>query len=317
MAKTYDIALKLLIIIVFSYIVIKYVANDNRMHLDLIILQEAFIKRWYLLLAVISLMPLNWMLESQKWRLVMNSYTSVSYRTAITSILCGVTCGLVTPARVGEFMGRLLNVRGDEKKVSLYASFICSISQNAVTLILGLIASLFFIDRIAKIEITIQQLLVVHTIIIIVALGLYFYHHKLLQRFSDTRFYSKHLHFLSDMHIDRSLLYRVLALSLLRYTVYGTQYILVLTFLSSSVLLLDNAIAVGTIFLIQSSIPLPPMMGLLARGEIAIFILGLLSYSSAIALLAAGLLWVINLICPALLGLVYLMKMNLWKSLST
>ena len=317
MAKAINIVLKLLIVIVFGYMVIKYVSGDSQVYFDLVLLSNALSERWYLLLSSIVLMPLNWILESQKWRTVMNSYTAVSFRTSIVSILCGITCGLVTPARVGEFMGRLLNVAGEEKKISLYSSFICSLSQNVITLTIGLIASILFVRNISELTITTQQLAIVNSLIIVAVVSLYFFHHRILSLFSNTRFYKNHLHFVRDRTANKSLLYKVLFLSLLRYIVYATQYILILMFLESSVPIFNNVIAVCTIFLIQSSIPLPPLMGLLARGEIAILILGLLSYNGTTALIAAGLLWVINLIIPSLIGLGYLLKMNIWKSLNS
>jgi hypothetical protein len=314
MKKIINIVIKIAIILGFVYVVRQYIQSNDWKNIGDTIDVNELSNRWYYLLSAILLMPINWLLESRKWQVIMNNYTEVSFSSAVISILCGVTCGLVTPARVGEFMGRLLIVRADDRKVSVYASFICSVSQNVVTLILGLIASIIFVININELKISLPNLLIINGLLVTVGLWVFYNHQYLISFLSTTSFYQKHLQFINGRSTSTSLLNHVLVLSLLRYTVYGSQYLLVLYYLGLSSTLFYNVISIGTIFLIQSSIPLPPIMGLLARGEIAVFILGLISYSMPIALLAAGLLWVINLICPALLGLVYLMNINIWKS---
>jgi len=314
MKKIFNIVIKVLILIGFVYVIRNYISSNNWTDIGASISKDDLYSRWYLIPVIIILMPVNWLLESKKWHVVMNNYSEINYGSAVISILCGITCGLLTPARVGEFMGRLLLVKSEDKKVSVYASFLCSISQNIITLILGLVSVVVFITYINAIDIAVSTLLIVNVIIISIGLCLYYNHKTLISYLSFTTFYKKHLLFISEHKVSLGLLNRVLLLSLLRYLVYGTQYVLILCFLGLSSALYYNVVAIGTIFLIQSTIPLPPMMGLLARGEIAVFVLGVLSYSTPIGLLAAGLIWVINLICPALLGLAYLMKMNIWKS---
>ncbi len=314
MKKILNIVIKVAIILGFVYVIRKYTLSHNWTDIGETISIDDLSQRWYYMAAVIILMPINWLLESRKWQIVMNNYTKLSLSKSCISILCGITCGLLTPARVGEFIGRLLIVNADDKKVSVYASFICSISQNMITLIVGLAASIFFVINVNELEIGLPFLIIINVIIIAVGLWVYYNHQPLLSYWSSSSFYQKHLQFINDHSISVGSLNQVLFLSLLRYGMYGMQYLLVLCFLGLSSSVFYNILAIGTIFLIQSTIPLPPMMGLLARGEIAVFILGLISYSIPMAIIAAGLLWVINLICPALLGLVYLMKMNIWKS---
>ena len=300
---------------VFLYILTAYFRTNNWDTISSSVSIDDFKSRWYYLVFVLLLMPLNWLIESFKWQTMMNNYRAISLTTAYKSILCGVTCGLITPARVGDFLGRLLVIDAGFKKQSVYASFICSLSQNIATLIIGLIACIYFISNIHNLDLDSQYIIIINALIISVGLILYYFHRAILGYFSSTKLYKKHLGFLDAYPVNISVYHKVLLLALFRFVVYASQYLLILFFIGVSSSTWYNIVAICTIFLIQSTIPLPPLMGLLARGEIAVIILGLMGYSTISALLAAGLLWVINLICPALLGLILILKLNLWRSI--
>lgn len=300
---------------IFIYILTAYFSSNNWEQFSSSANINELKSRWYYLAIVLLLMPLNWLIESIKWQAVMNNYSEISLSTAYKSILCGVTCGLITPARVGEFLGRILVVNAGLKKQSVYASFICSLSQNIVTLILGLLACIYFISNIHDFEIGSDYMVIVNVLIISVGLMSYYFHRNILAYFSNTHLYRKYMGFFDSHVMDTIVYHKILLFASFRFAVYALQYLLILFFIGISGSVWYNVIAIGTIFLIQSTIPLPPLMGILARGEIAVIILGLLGYSTLTSLLAAGVLWVINLICPALLGLVLMLKMNLWGSI--
>ena len=146
--KYFDLLLKAVVVLVFIYILTAYFRTNNWDKISSSVSIADFKSRWYYLVFVLLLMPINWLIESIKWQAMMNNYREISLTTAYKSILCSVTCGLITPARVGDFLGRLLVIDPGFKKQSVYASFICSLSQNIVTLIIGLIACIYFISNI-------------------------------------------------------------------------------------------------------------------------------------------------------------------------
>jgi hypothetical protein len=71
--------------------------------------------------------------------------------------------------------------------------------------------------------------------------------------------------------------------------------------------------SVVLIFLFQSSIPLPPMIGLAARTQLAIFVLSKYDENYTSILSVPVLLWAINLLLPSLSGAVILLKSNFNK----
>lgn len=264
-----------------------------------------------LLLLVLLLMPINWLLESKKWHLCMSHFHNITFKTALYSILSGISCGLLTPARIGEYFGRLLLVDASMNKASVYSSFLCSIAQNLITLTIGILGALYFCNNIELIDISKHTLISVNLIIVAIALLVYFCHAYLLSHLEKTKLYSQHLSFISEKSVSPSILVYLLGFSLVRYAVYLIQYFLLIRFLGLSSDTILDITAISTIYLIQSTLPLPPILGLLARGEIAVVIFSYLSYNPLLILLSTSILWVINLILPALIGLVIIIRTNI------
>lgn len=70
---------------------------------------------------------------------------------------------------------------------------------------------------------------------------------------------------------------------------------------------------VSGIYLIQTGIPLPAFLSVFARGELAILVWSSVGIDEMTALVATFGLWLINLIIPALLGLLVLFQTDLKK----
>jgi len=78
---------------------------------------------------------------------------------------------------------------------------------------------------------------------------------------------------------------------------------------------LEALAGISTVFLVQTSIPLPPVTGLLTRGQVALFVWSFFGGNEISVLAATYSLFVINLILPALIGAVFILKTNVLKSL--
>ncbi|MBK9737214.1 MAG: hypothetical protein IPO92_20605 [Saprospiraceae bacterium] len=94
------------------------------------------------------LMPINWYLESVKWQTLMSPHTQVPLLRALKTVFAGISLGIVTPARVGEYGGRLLLSDPDYKTEVISATLLGSIAQNLCNVMGGLIFSYFFLKMI-------------------------------------------------------------------------------------------------------------------------------------------------------------------------
>jgi hypothetical protein len=112
---------------------------------------------------------------------------------------------------------------------------------------------------------------------------------------------------------DRQHRWSALLLAFLRYGIYTSQYVLLLAFFDIRPGWWTAWCGVSSIFLIQSGMPLPPVMGLLARGELAILFWQPLGAAPVAVLSATFLLFVLNLGIPALVGWWWMTRLDIWS----
>ena len=310
--------LKLLLLALVGYVLYDQIVLNKDMATIKYQLQKGLEgSNWVYLVGCVVLMPINWLIESVKWRILILPWKNLTKIDAMKAIYAGISVGLVTPARIGEYGGRLLLIDGEDRIKSIPATLISSIAQNISNIIGGYIGALIFcycyfsFNRFVYIAGSILGLLV-----IIMLCALFFNISKLkldgLNRWWLGKLLNKQAHVISQY--DRPILKRVLTLSYLRYLIYCTQYVLILDFLGLELSLLAAFSGVAVIYLFQSGIPLPPILSVIARGELAIVIWSLFTANVGGILVATFGLWVINLVFPALLGLLIILNVNLLKS---
>ena len=123
----------------------------------------------------------------------------------------------------------------------------------------------------------------------------------------------KHVNVLRNY--SSAMLSSALLYSFLRYATYTCQYFFMLQFFGINVSIVKGLSGIATIFLLQTSITLPPIWDLFARGQIALEIWGFSSENELGILASTFTLWVLNLIIPALIGAVFIIKINVLQSL--
>lgn len=275
-------------------------------------------KVWYLIVALL-LMPVNWSIEAIKWGTLVRKYESINFRTSFYAIMSGLTLGILTPGRIGEYGGRVLFVEAKNNWKAVITTFVTSMSQHVVNMTFGACCAILFV----YFNFGMNQLLFIGSLFFVfavslVAYALYFHIDTLKKFFKKVNipFLSKAIGKHSDVLklFTKTDLVSISAWSLFRYIVYSTQYVMLLYFFGIGGSFLTLFLGVSTIFLIQSSLPLPPMVSVFARAEIALIVWGLFS-ANEIAILSSSFgLWIINLLIPAFFGLLLSMNKDVVKS---
>ncbi|MCU0346380.1 MAG: flippase-like domain-containing protein [Saprospiraceae bacterium] len=273
------------------------------------------------LLAVVALAPLNLALEALKWRELTRSFSKMNFWRSFKAVVAGSTIGIFTPNRVGEYGGRLLFVEEGQGWKAVISTMVGSLAQLLVLLAVGLVGALYFL--LVKMEFEAQYLFWVAVSLASALVGLLFFTYfnidlmvvlaKRVPYVERFRNQLRHLTVLRNYH--RRELGRALWYAFLRYATFTTQYYLLLQFYGVPAPWLMGMAGIATIFLVQASVPLPPAMGLLARSEIALFVWGFFTDDRVDILAATFSLFVINIVVPALLGLVFIIQVNILKSI--
>ena len=129
-----------------------------------------------LLVAIVFfLMILNWMIEAQKWKYLIQFEEPVSFARAFRGVLTGTAISFFTPNRVGEFAGRILVLKPEHRIRGALATLVGSVSQLLVTILTGLLALPFVLPLIKKIVLLDYAFVFVSVILIsFVLVKLYF-----------------------------------------------------------------------------------------------------------------------------------------------
>lgn len=265
------------------------------------------------LISVLILMVINWWLEAIKWQLLMKPIKVLTLIDSAKAVLIGLTTSIFTPNRIGEYLGRVFVSTTDKRWQAAVALSLGSMLQMALIGTFGIVALVYFFRWSTAESVFGNVSLGLLTMVVIAMFLGYFFSSSIvafcLRHFSSAlaRF-SPHLQFVTSYSAAQ--LWILLFYSTTRLAVYVFQYALLLRFFGIQVPL-DLAIcAILITYLFQTGLPLPTMISLVARGEIALLIWNYFDVNELSTLATSYGLWVINVALPALVGMLFVLKLE-------
>lgn len=179
---------------------------------------------------LVILMIMNWGFEAWKWKKVIDNITPIKFIRAFKAVWTGVTLGLFTPNRVGEFGGRILYVPRKFRIKGAIVSLIGSFSQNLITVIAGIAGLLWYVYAIEKIDLLVTGALALVAVIAVILLLLAYYNLDVMVNLFRKAKFLKRIYPYTTVLGDYSAndLSRLLLLAFLRYSVYAAQYLILL-----------------------------------------------------------------------------------------
>jgi uncharacterized membrane protein YwzB len=275
-----------------------------------------------LIILVFLLMIINWSIEALKWRLLIKKMQPISFIEALKGVLSGVALGTFTPNRVGEFGGRILYLQNHQKVRGIVVTLIGSFGQIMVTLTTGLAASYIFILKYMNINLIkehegiLLKLTLLTSIILLIGLFLLVYFNlnlidKLIARIPYLRKLRKYLTIVSTFgYLD---LLKLLILSYIRFSVFAFQFYLLVRIFNIDVPFLPALVMICMIFFTQTIIPSFTITELGVRVKVSAFFFGyLIATNKSFGIeYASSVLWIINLIIPAIIGMIFLLQRKL------
>ncbi len=262
---------------------------------------------------VFILMIFNWTIEAQKWRLLLVGTERFSLWKSLQSVLTGVAVSVITPNRIGEYMGRILYLRNVHKIQGITVTIIGSFAQLIITGFLGLIGVAYYILNVQNFS-WLTILFIASLLFFTFLTYLFFNLHKLLDWTKGIKFFRKLRIYLEIVkRFNQRQLIKILLISTGRYLVYTLQFILLLKFFLVDI---NNVILLCTVWLIFWIMAILPTIAIAEigiRGETALFFLAPLSTNHLGIVSSTFILWFINLIIPSLIGCLFVYKMKLYK----
>ncbi|MCB0396024.1 MAG: flippase-like domain-containing protein [Flavobacteriales bacterium] len=273
---------------------------------------------WPYLITVLLMMLLNWGIEAVKWRYLVKKVETISFKRAVSAIFSGVTVSVFTPNKIGEYGGRVFHLKSEHRLDAVVITLIGSMMQLMVTLLAGVISSVFFYTCYFDSDDYLQDYFFYAALFVTVALiglmAVAFFRRMLLKRAAHriglmnwARKYLRALTYYEGRELLRVLLY-----SVSRYFVFSGQlYLLLITF-DVHISVTQALILLPMMFFMITVIPKPIAFAELGvRASTAIYFISYVSPNQLGVLLAMFFLWIINLAIPALLGSIFILRMKI------
>jgi len=314
--KTISILIKLTIISISWTFVINKLFNSSDISEFKNYLTDNSLKNFHLLLFILILMILNWSLETTKWQYLMSRIEKVSFLRAFKAVWTGVTVGTATPNRIGEFGGRIIFLKSENRSKAVVLTLFGDLSQMIITLVVG-IAGLFILTGLylpVNHFFYNQNILLfsVATLLITISLIFYFNVNHILRKFSKIKFSSNWLKkYIPDSTINIPDKILSLLLSLLRYFVFCFQFYLALKFFNIEIDLIQSFAAISAMYLAIHTIPTYIFVEIGVRLSFAIIFIGLFTDNLIAISLSSLLIYLINIVIPIIFGSIFLMKSRL------
>lgn len=266
-----------------------------------------------LLAVTLALMFLNWGLEAYKWMIAVRSVQQLPFMQAFQAIFSGVSFSVTTPNRMGEYLGRLMYVQEGSRLRTISGTIVGSMSQLIITLLFGLIGLLFLQDRFVGqglIDQTWMQVIISGVSLVLTMMILFYFRLSWIVKLAGKIPGSKRFFYLVEAleALDTSALFQLLIVSFLRFLVFSLQYYLFFYLFEVNIGVAAAFWSVNVSFLVMAVIPTIAIAELAQRGKVIITIVGLYSANHLGITLATAAVWLVNLILPAVIGSILILR---------
>jgi hypothetical protein len=300
--RAFSWILKIAIVIAAAFYIYQKVFHRNDAGVVLQRLSDSFQAHVFLFAGSFLLMFVNWGIEAFKWKLLLRKILHISYFNAFRSVLAGVTTGIFTPNRAGEFGGRVFSLQEGHRIEATFLSFAGGLVQLSVTLIAAVPA--IFLGRMPDMDIRWHfQIALLFVLLAVACLSvMWVFRRRLVPKVSE------YLRRFPVYSLQVWLL--VFFLSGARYVVFSIQFFLLLKGCGIELHALQAYPAIALSFFAISVIPTFALSEVGIRGSASVLFIGLFSTDTVGILAASILLWIINIALPAIAGSFFVLRIN-------
>ena len=303
----YTVVKWLILVLAYAYLAYKLVAFDDYATVSAHF-AAAGVAHYACLAGVLALLPLNLLLEAQKWRLLVRGLQPLSLMEAVKSVLVGQTGAFFTPNHLGDVPTRVLLLRPECRMSAIALGCVGSLALTVVITVIGTVAAVcyavwvrpsFVIDASLTTLLFWGALVVAVVALFVVSL---LFRRQLAQRLKCFRWHWVQLFGAGLDYLSWCDWWRVVALSVGRFVVFSTQLYAMLLFMGVSLAPVEALVAIPTIYLLVTYTPSFVASEAVVRGSYAILILSAFDANEVGMALSGILLWCVNFCVPMLMG---------------
>jgi len=286
--------------------------NDSLHKFSVLVSKISYTQVVITVAAILVLMLVNWVLEALKWRYLAHRLARLTVWQSIESVFCGLTWAIFTPNRFGEYGGRVMYLPNRRRVYGVFAMAVGSFGQNVVTNVLGAMGIVWFIFSWMHWSPWLKAGSVLFNIgFVAVMLTIYFNIKRVVSLLDRIKFLKKFRRFFDIMgtYSFRELL-RIMGYCVARFFVFTFQYFLIIHLLIPQMELLPMLLTLFLFFFIQSAMPSQDIIDFGVRSVTADMLFGHLSNQHIAIIVSVSLIYIVNIIIPAILGSVFVLNLK-------
>lgn len=294
----------MLISILLLAFLINYVSAKNLIATFLKINLIYFIPAFLLVLANVFILYKKWFAISKQ---VLNLNDK---KKILDSLLQGFAAGIITPFRFGEYLARNITLQADTLKVVL-ATFFDKIFNLIIILFLGSISVILLLLKLQKQSVALIvtfSIFVLAFLLLMIITNLKIRNYLVNQSSVQKSFLSFRLALAEYTRYNSFFYLRILLLSLIHYFVVIVQYVLILKSFSAGNSIF-NLTWYSALLLFGKSVIPPISFGEVGiREASSIFFASFFQIDNSVGFNSSIIIFVINLIIPALFGMLFSLR---------
>ncbi|MDI9881830.1 lysylphosphatidylglycerol synthase domain-containing protein [Flectobacillus longus] len=270
-------------------------------------LMTTFLSSWqgtpfYFWIVLLTLMGLNWTLESLKWQTLLQNIEPISTVQAFKSVLTGLALGMLLPSGTGDVAGRIINLK--KKTEGIGAGIISGVIQTIVTISFGYFGLIYIVQKFGlKNSLESYLILGIPTVgTVVLGIGWYIGKQKLIknQRIQQV---------LEAIYTLRKKQWGSLfAIGIMRHLVFILQFCLLFNWAGVKLPFVDTLAVVNSVFLAKTIIPALNFVSDLGVRELsAIYFMRHYAVDINQVITATFSLWLLNIGIPVLIGSIWIL----------
>lgn len=263
------------------------------------------------LVIAVVLVPVNWFVEAVKWRCLTANLQRLSVLQSVRSVLAGLAYSMLTPNRIGDFAGRIMSFKPENRTNGAMSAFVGSYAQMLAIATFGVVAFALkpqLPDAFQWFGSHYALTLAVLVVVLAVGFCLYLFVGELTSRFRFTiwpwleRFVAS-----ASRHTKGQLTWSFLY-SCLRYAVFSSQFYLALRSVGIEAVPFEAYCAIAFTYCIVTLIPTFALVEWGVRGSVALLFFVPIGGQPTQIVGATIIVWLMNVGIPALIGVLWSVK---------
>lgn len=261
---------------------------------------------------VVFLMFLNWFFEVVKWHYLVREVEAISLWKAVKSVFCGLTWAIFTPNRIGEYGGRVLFLQPSHRARGAVLMGVGLFAQLVLTSLFGAIAIAWFVssflDTPTAVKFGVWLLAFIYGLAFVF---LYFNVHWVDYMVGKVRWLKKIQPFFDVLRaVSLRQLAVVLFISFTRFIIFTSQYIILMVVMLPQLPVFPMVMMIFILFFVQSALPTLDIFDFSVRSFVASNLYAYITTQELAVMAIVSFIWFVNLILPAIIGSVFVWKVN-------